>query len=98
MKRVISASRRTDIPAFYMSWFMQRIQEGFFEVKNPYNHKITVVPAAPEEVHTIVFWSKNFGPFIQGKYGQTLAAMGYNLFFNFTINSDDSLLEPQVPP
>jgi len=98
MKKVISASRRTDIPAFYMNWFMRRIQRGFFEVKNPYNQKVTTVPAAPDAVHTIVFWSKNFGPFIEGGYGQALAAVGYNLFFNFTINSDVQLLEPQVPP
>lgn len=98
MKIVISASRRTDIPAFYMNWFMQQIEQGFFEVINPYNRKATVVPATPDKVHTIVFWSKNFGPFIEGGYGQTLVAMGYNLFFNFTINSDSSLLEPRMPP
>ncbi len=80
---VISASRRTDIPAFYMSWFMQQIQKRSFEVINPYNRKKAVVPAIPDKVHTIVFWSKNFGPFIEGGHGQTLAAMGYNLFFQF---------------
>ncbi len=95
---VISASRRTDIPAFYMSWFMQQIQKGSFEVINPYNRKVAVVPVTSDRVHTIVFWSKNFGPFIEGGFGQTLAARGYNLFFNFTVNSDDALLEPQVPP
>ncbi|MBW1751560.1 MAG: DUF1848 family protein [Deltaproteobacteria bacterium] len=95
---VISASRRTDIPAFYMSWFMQQIKKRSFEVINPYNRKKAVVPAIPDKVHTIVFWSKNFGPFIEGGHGQTLAAMGYNLFFNFTVNSDDALLEPWVPP
>jgi hypothetical protein len=98
MKIVISASRRTDIPAFYMNWFMQQIEKGFFEVINPYNRKVTVVPATPDKVHTIVFWSKNFGQFIEGGYGQMLAVMGYNLFFNFTINSDSSLLEPRMPP
>ena len=98
MKIVISASRRTDIPAFYMNWFMQRIEKGFFEVINPYNRKAAIVPATSAKVHTIVFWSKNFGPFIENGYGQTLATMGYNLFFNFTINSDSALLEPQVPP
>ena len=81
MKIVISASRRTDIPAFYMDWFMQQIEQGCFEVINPYNRKATVVTATPDNVHTIVFWSKNFGPFIEGGYGQMLAAMGYNLFF-----------------
>jgi len=97
MKTVISASRRTDIPAFYMDWFMQQIHNGAFEAINPYNRKLSVVPATAEKVHTIVFWSKNFGPFIKGGYGQKLKKTGYNLFFNFTINSNSEVLEPHVP-
>jgi len=95
---VISASRRTDIPAFYMPWFMGQIEAGFFERINPFNRKISQVAATPDHVHTIVFWSKNFKPFLAGRYGETLQQMGYGLFFNFTINSDSSLLEPNVPP
>ncbi len=94
---VISASRRTDIPAFYMDWFMEQIKKEVFEVTNPYNRRKFIVPATPDKVHTIVFWSKNFAPFIKGGFGQTLLRMGYNLFFNFTINSNISLLEPWVP-
>ena len=97
-KIVISASRRTDIPAFYMDWFMRQVHKGFFEVKNPYNQKIRIVPATPGEVHTIVFWSKNFSPFLDGKFGETLQSLGFNLFFNFSINSRSDLLEPNVPP
>ncbi len=96
-KIVISASRRTDIPAFYMPWFMSRLDKGFFEVTNPYNHKISVVPASADKVHTLVFWSKNFGPFINGGYAKILLKKGYHLFFNFTINSANTLLEPNVP-
>ncbi|RZB37972.1 MAG: hypothetical protein SRB2_00679 [Desulfobacteraceae bacterium Eth-SRB2] len=95
---VISASRRTDIPAFYMDWFINQIRKGFFEVVNPYNRKKSRIIATPDNVHTLVFWSKNFGPFIKGGFGQKLFSMGYNLFFNFTINSNSSLLEPGVPP
>lgn len=94
---VISASRRTDIPAFYMDWFMSQVHRGWFEVTNPFNRKVSVVPATPDRVHTIVFWSKNFGPFIDNGYGDALSSMGYRLFFNFTINSDLPLLEPNVP-
>ena len=96
-KIVISASRRTDIPAFYLNWFMAQIEKGVFEVVNPYNRKVSTVPATPDTVHTIVFWSKNFGPFIQRDAGRKLSKMGYNLFFNFTVNSKSSLLEPRVP-
>lgn len=64
---------------------------------NPYNRRKFIVPATPEQIHTIVFWSKNFAPFIKGGFGETLLKKGYNLFFNFTINSNIPLLEPRVP-
>ena len=94
---VISASRRTDIPAFYMDWFMEQIKKEVFEITNPYNRRKSTIPATPDKVHTIVFWSKNFAPFVKGGFGQTLLSMGYHLFFNFTINSNMPLLEPWVP-
>jgi hypothetical protein len=98
MKIVLSASRRTDIPAFYMDWFMAREREGSFPVENPYSGRINSVPATPDQIHTIVFWSKNFGPFLKGRFGETLQQTGYHLFFHFTLNSKDRFLEPEVPP
>jgi len=95
---ILSASRRTDIPAFYMDWFMQGIREGGFEVTNPYNRNVSRVPASPEAVHSIVFWSKDFRPFLDGGYGEALNRMGYHLFFNFTVNSASEWLEPGIPP
>ncbi|MCF8026473.1 MAG: DUF1848 domain-containing protein [Desulfobacteraceae bacterium] len=95
---VISASRRTDIPAFYMDWFMAGIKRGHFIVENPFNRKSFLVPAGPEDVHTIVFWSKDFGPFLAGDFGKRLQQAGYHLFFNFTVNSGDDVLEPNIPP
>ena len=97
-KIVLSASRRTDIPAFYMPWFMAQIEKGQFTVVNPFNRKESIVPATPDHVHSIVFWSKDFGAFIKKGFGQQLQKRGYYLFFNFTINSDNPLLEPHVPP
>ncbi len=96
-KIVISASRRTDIPAFYMEWFMGQIRLGQFEVINPFNRRVSYVPATPEKVHTIVFWSKNFEVFLNNHYGEKLKDLGYNIFFNFTINSPDKILEPNIP-
>ena len=95
---VLSASRRTDIPAFYLSWFMQGIDRGYFDVTNPYNQKVRRVPADPDAVHTIVFWSKDFSRFLAENAGETLRYKGYHLFFNYTVNSALSLLEPRVPP
>lgn len=96
-KQVISASRRTDIPAFYMDWFMEGLRRGVFRVENPYSRKESLISVSPENTETLVFWSKNFKPFLDGGYGETLRHMGYHLFFNFTVNSEDRLLEPHVP-
>ncbi len=95
---VISASRRTDIPAFYMKWFMERINRGFFETINPYNRVKKNIDASCNNIHTIVFWSKNFRPLLQSQAGEELRERGYNLFFNFTVNSQSKLLEPGIPP
>lgn len=97
IKQVLSISRRTDIPAFYMPWFMARVSRGFVEVVNPFNRRTRQVPVSPERVHTMVFWSKNFGPFLKGRCGEKLREMGYHLLFNFTINSSAPSLEPGVP-
>ncbi|MBW1615370.1 MAG: DUF1848 family protein [Deltaproteobacteria bacterium] len=97
-KIVISASRRTDIPAFYMDWFIKRIKMGYFETTNPYNMTTRKIPAVPSKVHTIIFWSKNFSYFLKKDFGEKLKNLGYNLFFNFTLNSESKILEPNMPP
>ena len=80
-KIVLSASRRTDIPAFYMPWFMEQIKNGRFPVVNPFNRRESIVPATPDQVHSIVFWSKDFGNFLKNDFGQWLQKQGYHLFF-----------------
>lgn len=97
-RTILSASRRTDIPAFYMDRFMDGVAKGCFEVVNPYNQHRRRIPARPQDVHSIVFWSKNFGPFLEGDYDRKLLKMGYRLFFNFTLNSPAPELEPHIPP
>jgi hypothetical protein len=62
---IISASRRTDIPAFYADWFVNRLNAGYCLVKNPFNPKqIRRVSLLPEDVDGIVFWTKNAAPII----------------------------------
>jgi hypothetical protein len=97
LKQVLSVSRRTDIPAFYMPWFMDRIRRGAIEVINPFNRRVRRVDVSPERIHAMVFWSKNFGPFLEAGYGERLQSMGYHLHFNFTVNSTIPILEPGVP-
>ncbi|MEA1968178.1 MAG: DUF1848 family protein [Thermodesulfobacteriota bacterium] len=96
-KIVISASRRTDIPAFYINWFMGKIEKGFFHVTNPYNRVTKKIDVSCSRVDSIVFWSKNFRPFLESGAGTKLIKKGYNLFFNFTVNSRSKLLEPKIP-
>ncbi|MFP4475361.1 MAG: DUF1848 family protein [Desulfatibacillaceae bacterium] len=95
---MISASRRTDVPAFYMDWFMSGLDAGRFHVENPFSGKLYMVPADPGSVHGIVFWSKDYGPFLAGGYARELQRRGYGLGFQFTVNPEDRLLEPRVPP
>ncbi len=60
---IISASRRTDIPRFYSTWFANRIKEGFVIVRNPFNPKqIKRVSLAPEDVSAVVFWTRDATP------------------------------------
>ena len=57
---IISASRRTDIPAFYFDWFCQRLREGYADVVNPFNRKqVSHISLKPEAVDCIVFWTKD---------------------------------------
>lgn len=92
MKKVISVSRRTDIPAFYLQWLITCLQRGYALVKNPYSGIAYKVDLKPQMVHTLVLWSKNFAHFLKQKEFFN----DYHLFFNFTINHC-SLLEPRIP-
>ncbi len=93
---IISASRRTDIPAFFGDWFKEKIQEGFFLSKNPFNpNQIKKVSLAPEDVDIFAFWTKNPEPFIKNlKY---LDENNFKYFFLFTLNSYPKFLEPEIP-
>lgn len=77
---------------------MERINNGYFELANPYSRQVSRLQVDPDHIHTIVFWSKNFAPLLEGRYDRQLTQKGYRLFFNFTINSPHPVLEPSVPP
>lgn len=93
---IISASRRTDIPAFYSQWFINRVREGFCFVPNPLNAKqIAKIPLNQQEVEAIVFWSKNPAPIIH--YLPELDERGFRYYFQFTLNDYPAALEPGIP-
>ena len=94
---IISASRRTDIPAFYSEWFMNRVREGFLLVRNPFNaHQVRRVDLSPDLVDVIVFWTRDPRPML-GCLDE-LDALGYRYYFQFTLTGYPKPLEPCVPP
>ena len=95
MKNIISASRRTDIPAFYSEWFIRRLKAGEVYVKNPYGGQIYRVSLKPDDIHCIVFWSKNFAPLIS-RIEEVENVTG-NLFFHFTITGIPEDIESNTP-
>lgn len=94
---IISASRRTDIPACYSEWFMNRIRDGHVCVRNPFNTgQVTCVELDPEKVDCIVFWTKDAGPIM--KHLPELDELGFKYCFQFTVTPYDDRLEPGVRP
>lgn len=93
---IISASRRTDIPAFYSEWFMNRIRAGYCTAVNPFNRKqISYVSLKPEDVDVIVFWTKNPEPLMP--FLKELDKRGYKYYFQYTLNGYPSMIEPNLP-
>ncbi len=92
---VISASRRTDIPAFHSRWFMNRIHAGTVRVRSPFGGKVFDVSLRPEDVIAIVFWTKNAHPLLT--HLKDLETKGYCFSFLYTINNYPASLEPGVP-
>jgi len=93
---IISASRRTDIPAFYSEWFMNRIRAGFCTVPNPIRkNQISRVSLRRKDVDVIVFWTRNPGPLME--HLDELDERGYRYYFHFTIMDNPRALDPRCP-
>jgi hypothetical protein len=81
---IISASRRTDIPAFYSKWFIHRIRQAYCSVPNPYNREQKKrVSLLASDVDVIVFWTRN--PRSLLPYLDELDALGYRYYFQYTL-------------
>lgn len=91
---IISASRRTDIPAFYSDWLFNRINEEYVLVRNPMNfHQIGKINLSPEVVDGIVFWTKNPLPMME----RLSELEKYTYYFQFTLTAYDRDVEPNLP-
>lgn len=91
---IISASYRTDIPAFYGEWFMNRLRDGFCMIAHPYNKQVYRASLLKEDVDGFVFWTKNLGPFVH--HLETIRETGYPFIIQYTINGYPRTLEFSV--
>ena len=91
---IISASYRSDIPAFYGPWFRRRLAEGSAQVVNPYGGQRSRVSLTPHDVACLVFWSKDLTPFLG--HLDTLDRLGYRFCFNYTLTCLPTALESNV--
>lgn len=91
---IIQTGMRTDIPAFYSEWFINRIKEGFVLVRNPYNpSQVTRYSLKPDVVDLIAFCSKNPAPMLN----KMDALKSYGQYWFVTITPYGKDIEPNVP-
>jgi hypothetical protein len=94
---IISASRRTDIPAFYTPWFMNRLRSGWCRVPNPFNPlQVSEVSLRPEDVDLIVFWTRSALPLLP--HLKELEGRGYRFYFLVTLMDNPRVIDPGCPP
>ena len=93
---IINTGMRTDIPAFYSEWLMNRVREGFVYVRNPFDGlKVSKYSLSPDVVDCLAFCTKNPYPMLE--YLDELKEK-YDMFWFVTITPYGKDLEPNVPP
>lgn len=91
---IVSASRSTDIPAFYTKWLNERINKGYMVWKNPFNQNLQYISFS--KTRLFVFWSKNPKPLIDELIFFDNRKINY--YFQFTLNDyEREGYEPNVP-
>jgi hypothetical protein len=93
---IISASRRTDIPAFYSEWLINRLKDGHVLVPDPYStDRLWYVALTPENVDCIVLWTKN--PIAMLDRFEQMDRLGYKYYVHFTLTPYDKTVERNLP-
>ena len=95
---IVSASCRTDIPAFYSEWFFRRLEAGHCTVRNPYSGQSYRVDLRKKQVDGFVFWTRNFGPMLRRL--DELTAFGRPFVVQYTVTGypraiEAAVIEPQ---
>ena len=93
---IISASRRTDIPAFYADWFYNRLGKGYCTVFNPFNrNQVKYVSLKPKDVDIIIFWTKHSKAFRSRLHQLDDLKIPY--YFQYTLVHYSQEIETKVP-
>ena len=92
---IVSASHRTDIPAFYRDWFLARLKAGFALAANPYGGKPTRIALDSASVDGFVFWTRNPAPFLPAL--AQVRARGHPFVVQTTITGYPRFLDRHVP-
>jgi len=93
---IVSASRRTDLPAFHAEWFSACLSQGTAEYRNPYSGKPAAVSLSRDRVAAFVFWTRDPRPFLPVL--SRIEREGYRSVFHFTVTGLPREIEPFVPP
>ena len=100
---IVSVSRRCDIPRFQFDWFMERVNEGFVEVTNPYNarqiKRVSLLPAGEnmklgDEVDLFVFWTRDPRHILAN--ADELTKQGFLFYVMVTATGYPNVLEPDM--
>ncbi|MEI6614207.1 MAG: DUF1848 domain-containing protein [Chrysiogenales bacterium] len=93
---IVSASRRSDIPAFHGAWFMKCLRQGEVVVKNPFRPaQAKTVSLKKQDVDAFVFWSRDPRPFLE--HLPEIDRDGYPYYFLITVTGYPRLLESLTP-
>ena len=92
---IINTGSRTDIPAFFHTWFYNRIREGYVLVRNPYQpQQVTRYLLDPSVVDVLSFCSKNPAPMLPRIHELDT----FRQLWHVTITPYGRDIEPYVPP
>ena len=94
---ILNTGNRTDIPAFYSEWLMNRFREGYALSRNPYNPGlVTRYLLDPETIDGVIFCTKNPGPMLP--HTGEIKDMGFRQYWHVTITPYGKEIETNVPP
>ena len=89
---ILNISGRTDIVAFYSEWLMNRLKEGYVDVRNPFNHKM-VSRIMMDDVELLFFCTKNPIPILN-----KIKDIKKKVYFHITLTGYKKDIEPGLPP